>query len=126
MDLFIGGHSQGKLELVKERYGDKAVILNELHLFIRKELEKISEDDKNQNKYFDDGEIADIICKGLEKYLSDNGIDVVISDEIGCGIVPMEHFDRLWRDVTGKVLIRIAESAENVYRVTCGIAQKIK
>lgn len=47
-------------------------------------------------------------------------------NELGCGIVPMEAFDREWRETTGRICCRLAEQAEAVYRVTCGIPVKIK
>ena len=51
---------------------------------------------------------------------------VIISDEIGNGIVPVDPFEREYRERAGKILITIAERADEVERVICGIGQKIK
>lgn len=51
---------------------------------------------------------------------------VIISDEIGNGIVPMDAFEREYRERTGRLLVELAGAAEEVVRVICGIGQKIK
>ena len=51
---------------------------------------------------------------------------ILISDEIGNGIVPMDAFEREYREQTGRILIELAKEAEEVIRVICGIGQKIK
>ena len=50
----------------------------------------------------------------------------VIMDEIGCGIVPVQPEDRVYRDLAGYAGQLLAEKAEIVYRVTAGIGVKIK
>ena len=51
---------------------------------------------------------------------------VILCDEIGNGIVPMEKEERAWREETGRLLCRIAAEAESVERVFCGIPTLIK
>ena len=51
---------------------------------------------------------------------------VIISDEVGNGIVPIEAFEREYRERTGRILVELAKKAEEVERVICGIGQKIK
>ena len=51
---------------------------------------------------------------------------VIISDEISNGIVPIEAFEREYRERTGRILVELAKKAEEVERVICGIGQKIK
>ena len=51
---------------------------------------------------------------------------VIISDEIGNGIVPVDAFERDYRERTGRMLITLASQADEVVRVICGIGQKIK
>ena len=57
----------------------------------------------------------------------DNAPDcIVISDEIGNGIVPLDSFEREYRERTGRILVKLAEQADEVVRVICGIGQRIK
>ena len=56
----------------------------------------------------------------------DDGFDIIISDEIGCGIVPEDSEERLWREETGRCLCDIAKRCDEVWRVFCGIGIKIK
>lgn len=51
---------------------------------------------------------------------------IIISDEIGNGVVPMDTFERKYREETGRLLIKLAEEAEEVERILCGIGQRIK
>ena len=51
---------------------------------------------------------------------------MIISDEIGNGIVPVDAFERDYRERTGRMLITLASQADEVVRVICGIGQKIK
>lgn len=51
---------------------------------------------------------------------------VVTADEIGSGIVPMDADDRAWRDGAGRGLCILAQAAERVTRVVCGIGVVIK
>ena len=46
--------------------------------------------------------------------------------EMGCGIVPMDAFDREYREAVGRACCCLGEEAEEVWRVTAGIGQRIK
>ncbi len=51
---------------------------------------------------------------------------IIICDELGCGIVPMEARDRHLREQVGRLACLLAGQAEAVYRVSCGIGIQIK
>ena len=51
---------------------------------------------------------------------------VVICDEVGSGIVPMERGEREARDACGRLCIALANEAESVIRMVCGIATRLK
>ncbi len=51
---------------------------------------------------------------------------VIVSEEIGSGIVPMDPFARAWREETGRILCKLAAQADEVWRVVGGIGQRIK
>ena len=50
----------------------------------------------------------------------------MISDDIGYGIVPIDPFERSWREVTGRIVSEIAKEAECFFRVMAGIEERIK
>ena len=62
----------------------------------------------------------------LEQLKKENPAATVVSDEIGCGIVPMAREDRLWRDLLGEALQDLAGESDEVYRVICGCVQTLK
>ncbi len=51
---------------------------------------------------------------------------LVVSNEVGLGIVPMHPLSRAYRDMLGWVNQRIAQDAERVYLMTAGLAVDIK
>lgn len=62
----------------------------------------------------------------IEKILSKKGESVIIADEIGCGVVPADAFERFYRETDGRLCQKVAARADEVYRVFCGIGIKIK
>lgn len=58
--------------------------------------------------------------------LNENPDAVIIMTETGGGIVPVEKSERIYREKAGKTGCLLAERAEKVIRVTCGIPVIIK
>lgn len=127
MKLVIGGYAQGKLNYVLQKYPmetttvwdgiirekiedqGKTVIVNHFHNWVKKRIS-------------DGGCPEKEILLFLENYPN----CVIISDEIGNGIVPIDVFERAYRERTGRILVELAARAEEVERVICGISQRIK
>lgn len=51
---------------------------------------------------------------------------IVVTNEIGFGVVPETVLGRIFRDISGRVNQYIASRANEVYLVVCGIEMKIK
>ena len=51
---------------------------------------------------------------------------IIISDEVGNGIVPLDKLERQYRECLGRILIEAAQRADRVERVICGLGQRIK
>ncbi len=51
---------------------------------------------------------------------------VVIMDETGCGVVPIQQDERLWREDVGRAGCGLARQAQSVERVACGLPIKLK
>ena len=51
---------------------------------------------------------------------------IVICDEIGCGVVPLDREERDWRERTGRLCCLLAQEAQQVWRVFCGIPIRLK
>ena len=134
MIFVIGGEHQGKLDYVFDitefknedildclnidvlkindiLKSNKAIIYNFSNLI--RELLK---------EYDDEG----IVKEKVKDIFNNNSFSVIISNEIGYGIVPMDKFERRYRELTGRICCEIAKEAEQVYRVVCGIGTVIK
>ena len=51
---------------------------------------------------------------------------IIIVCDISQGIVPMEPGHRAWREACGRAMMYLAGEADEVYRVFCGLGQRIK
>ncbi|MBQ9489642.1 MAG: bifunctional adenosylcobinamide kinase/adenosylcobinamide-phosphate guanylyltransferase [Lachnospiraceae bacterium] len=128
MELYLGGRAQGKLALALQRYPHAkvfdetcreenlsdadVVIWNHLHLFVKTWLSQEKEPTQ----------IWEMVADLLDQH---PGM-VVICDEIGNGIVPMDQEERRYREETGRLLCKIAARADKVERILCGISRRIK
>jgi adenosylcobinamide kinase/adenosylcobinamide-phosphate guanylyltransferase len=51
---------------------------------------------------------------------------IIVSNEVGMGIVPVDSLTRLYRDIVGRANQDIASEADEVYLVVSGIPVQIK
>lgn len=62
----------------------------------------------------------------MERLLRENPGIVLVTNELGYGVVPIDKFDREYREKTGRVCCEIAKRAKEVHRVVCGLGTVIK
>lgn len=126
MEIFTGGTAQGKLTYVLKNKDLKQSdvtdgtnleldppegirVLNHFEIYIRR-----------------------ILAAGLDPYaivqkLKENNPGIlIVSTEIGSGVIPVDPKEREWRETTGRLLCKLAEDADEVTRIICGIGQIIK
>lgn len=147
MKLIIGGAYQGKLTYAKKTYDcpegwidgrtcDLEAIetcrgINHFHDYVKRMLwEKQEEITAAGKAYcFDSEHLADLEQQAqcfADRVLERNPGILVVSNELGYGVVPMEKKDRLWRETVGRICTCLADRADEVVRVVCGIGVKIK
>lgn len=51
---------------------------------------------------------------------------IIVTNEIGCGIVPMHPISRAFRDIQGRINQKLAYLSDEVYLVVSGIPVRIK
>ncbi len=125
MHLILGGRYMGKKIYAEKLYGkfdnvydlsiqelenvkNSGLIIN-LHIGIKNLLMK------NINAF----DFFKARIKFLRQY-------VITGDEISGGIIPVDKFERQWRDETGKIYQFLANEAEIVDRVFAGLAIRLK
>ena len=121
MILIIGGRSQGKREFAAKVLDISTSDIangNEISPETALECRYIADFQELVKKCPDPVGFAGEICRKKP--------DCVIMDEVGCGIVPMEKNERIWRENVGRCGCIIASAAECVVRITCGIPSIIK
>ena len=73
--------------------------------------------------------IRDMLLRGcgMEAIMAElRGYDIVASAEVGSGIVPLDAFEREWREAVGRACSALALEAESVIRLVCGIPVVLK
>lgn len=124
MKLVIGGLAQGKLDYVLEKYQLKmeqvwegvlpegtqetTIVIHNLQHWVRERVQK--------------EESLDVLWTFVDAHPD----VIIICNEVGNGVVPMDALERTYRECTGRLLVKLANQAESVERVVCGIGQKLK
>lgn len=126
MVLVVGGSHQGKRAYACKRFGlpkenfidGASCTLEELYhcvgVYHFHEFMKKSMSNKKN--------LLDIHTLLREK----NPEIIIITNEIGYGIVPIDPFERRYREQTGRICCKLAEASSQVYRVVSGIGMMIK
>ena len=153
MELYIGGFAQGKLEYVQNKKAEEAISIDMVIDCAQSDYQKTlqSIDNKIKNENADVNNIAnvndiviinhlhlwvkDLLCEGMEEsevqstilsWVATHPNTILICDELGNGIVPLEKMERIWREQTGRLMIELAKQAERVERILCGLGQRLK
>lgn len=114
MVLIIGGMSQGKLRFARRELGVAA--WNDSTLGEENCVYRLHE----AIRTLDDPENA------VSAWCENHPDGVMICDEVGCGITPLDRAERSWREQVGRICCHIAEQSNAVYRVSCGLGVRIK
>ncbi len=125
MELIIGGAYQGKTEFLKEKFGfsDEDICICEKDGKIDFNKKCISHIERYSFWCVEHGvEPSEHFFEHAKNF--EHG--VVISDDISCGVVPIDKTERAWREANGRLLIKIAEKSEHVTRVFCKIPTELK
>lgn len=126
MWLISGGAYQGKLEYVLSKKkipihdiidGETCIfqdllekpMINHFHLWVKRML--LEKED---------------VARLVDQILLTNPDIIIIVNELGCGIVPVDAFDREYRETMGRICCRLAQDATQVHRVMCGMGMVIK
>jgi len=126
MILIIGGSYQGKLDFARQRFQlaeDEIQVCTEdtdALDFSRRCIAYI--DRFALNRVRSGFEPADALGTdpGLYK-------DVVfIANDVSGGVVPIDPTLRAWREACGRMNLKLAKASDEVWRLFCGIPQRVK
>ncbi|MBQ6597406.1 MAG: bifunctional adenosylcobinamide kinase/adenosylcobinamide-phosphate guanylyltransferase [Lentisphaeria bacterium] len=109
MKLYIGGAFQGQEELARAENPD-GELFTDFHEQIRRAVLAGGQEARDFARAF---------CLAHPRA-------VVVADEVGSGVVPVDAGERAYREAVGRALCVIAREAEAVTRCVCGIGVRIK
>ena len=131
MKLVIGGAFQGKTSYAKDTYhiqegwiDGRSCGMEEI--FSCSGIHHFHEYAKRMMR---DGSLLDLEHQAedfAEKLFRRNPDIVIVSNELGCGVVPVDKEDRTWRELVGRLCTSLAARADEVVRVMCGIGMNLK
>lgn len=144
MVLVIGGAYQGKYKVALELYRKKSrnkdleriSVLDGTHAI--QKSQGISEISSLENidiwnhfhtyvkQMLAQGKTRTDMLEQLENIGNNNPNLIIICNEVGSGIVPMEKEERIYREEVGRICCILAQKATDVIRVVCGIGTEIK
>lgn len=107
-------------------------VLEHVERFVKRELEGRGLDESaevqmdGEQKRMLEAEVFETVWARLAGQIKNGETLAFTMDEVGCGVVPMTYRERAYREIAGRIGCRLAEEADEVYRVACGIAVKIK
>lgn len=120
MILIIGGAYQGKLEFAKMRLGipsEEVYTCRDGEMDFSKrciyQIEEFTYTHPDPVSFFMDNR---------EQWEN----SILICRDIFCGVVPMGAENRAWRQKTGRLCQYLAGEAEQVFRIFCGLEQRLK
>lgn len=126
MIFIIGGSYQGKLDFAKEKYAlsdsdiQKCTIETDSIDFSKRCIAYI--DHFALNRVRAEIEPADIFKESIECLKN----SILIANDVSCGVVPVDADLRAWREACGRMNNYLARQADEIWRLFCGIPQKIK
>ena len=126
MDLIFGGAYQGKLDYAKAKYN-----LSEDDIYFCSEDNARIDFSKRAVYGMEKFLLACIKeekdpAQEFEKIYEDLADKIVICTDISQGLVPVEPKLRLWREETGRAMVKAAKGADTVTRVFAGLPLILK
>jgi adenosyl cobinamide kinase/adenosyl cobinamide phosphate guanylyltransferase len=120
MELIIGGRAQGKLGYAADLFNLKKEDISDGILGGTRAVYNL------QNAVRTIAESGGDAYGSVMDYIGEHPDSIIICDEVGCGLVPVDVFEREYRDTVGKICCMLAKHAARVHRVICGIGVIIK
>lgn len=121
--IIIGGCFQGKEDYARTLYPDvrwedgSSCVLDQIY-----SCQGITQFHQFVRRWLQEGRTKEEL---LEQILGREQAITMISDEIGCGLVPIDAFEREYREVHGRIMTELAARAKRVDRVICGIGTRL-
>lgn len=126
MIFIIGGSYQGKQKFACTEYG-----LSEDDFFVCTEETREIDLSKRAIAHIERFALG-CVRRGEEpkefwqQHRAELADKVLIADDVSCGVVPIDAHIRAWREATGRANNYLAQEAERVWRVFCGLGMRLK
>ena len=142
-EVYVGGMAQGKLDYVRKVKNAENIEIKVIDCAAWPVSEESTDISRVKEAFPETKEavgvfyhfhlwVRKLVLDGVdaegafEQFLERYQDWIIISDEVGNGIVPMDKEQREYRECLGRILTCAAKRADRVERVICGLGQRIK
>lgn len=138
MVLVVGGSFQGKLEYVKYKLAKQGILLSKEEILdgdcyaapkrikVLNGLHRMVFGCMKEDALSDAERITEKCQKRMDELLKICPNLVVICDEVGYGVIPLDKEERCYREAVGRLLCYLAQRAEQMERIVGGLPMIIK
>lgn len=122
MIFIYGGSYQGKLSFAKARYG-----LSDDGIQICDAQTRALDANARCLAYVEQWAL-NCVRRGVDpaEAFEARSDAIVIATDISCGVVPTDATLRAWREASGRLNAQLAARSEAVWRLFCGIPERLK
>ena len=122
MELIFGGAYQGKTQYAAKKYGLRA---EDIFTCEGIGLDKNARCIRHLERFASACTAAGLDAREEFARQAPKAV-CLMADDISCGIVPLDVQERAWREASGRLLSFLAEQADTVTRVFCGLPLALK
>lgn len=98
------------------------IMITNLMFESRRDYDTLSMDEIN----YLEKEISDQIDKVIKLKDIVNGTIIIVSNELGMGLVPEYRLSRIFRDIAGRMNQKLAKASDEAYLIVSGLQIKLK
>lgn len=135
MEIYIGGTAQGKLKFVLTKLGEQAYelldgedvakVFSEQENFGQGKVIIINHFHKLCKSFLEKGDSEEQLVTFIRQWNRKNRM-ILICDEVGNGVVPIDKKERDYREFVGRTLESLEPEADHLERIFCGVGQILK
>lgn len=122
MILIIGGAYQGKLAYTKEHYALQDDEILDCSTIPEGDIPTLT----HRCIYHYEAYIERCLAAGRTPQTKFANNQIIIADDVSCGVVPIDTHLRAWREACGRAITSLALEAQEVTRIFCGIPLQLK
>jgi adenosylcobinamide kinase/adenosylcobinamide-phosphate guanylyltransferase len=110
----------------KETKDENVVLIDCITLLVNNIIGESCREGEQLDEEYIEGKITAEINKLIDYIDESDARFIIVSNEVGLGLVPANHLGRFYRDIMGRANQLLAEQADELYLMVCGLSVPLK